>query len=509
MRALAFAPSLVAVALAGCIGSLPEAETVEPSSVLPGAHGIPPLPSGVAAFSHLLCAGDRVMPLLGPRKVACDVQVTNENGPAAEVSIAVSPLDPLNLVGGAKDFTLGEDERCGKYNVWSGVYWSRDGGRTWGNGLLPGYPGHERKTALSDYACGSDPVLAFGPEGNAYYASIHATNDPSQDPPVPQLGPVAGGGSLNAALAVTRSRDGGETWDDPVLLRSRDAGGIFDKEWIAADPETGQLYVTHIDTKDSTLYVQRSDDLGQTWTEPVAIATPGEGLEGPWVHQFGQVAVGPGSVVHYVHWALRQDNDASAIYHRVSRDGGETWAPPVKIADAVMPLDLGVQRKYRVVGTPALGVDAESGAVYVAVPRRNPVDSDIVVVASTDEGRTWFEPVRVNDDLAGPANDQWMPAIAVGPEGTVHATWLDYRDDPAGQWGYIYFSHSRDGGRTWAPNARLSEAPFDGTGGYHQSGSGTIGDYMGLAASPLAVHPFWADTRNGRNDVFTSIVLAG
>ena len=82
-------------------------------------------------------------------------------------------------------------------------------------------------------------------------------------------------------------------------------------------------------------------------------------------------------------------------------------------------------------------------------------------------------------------------------------------DDPAGQSAYIYYAFSKDGGKTWSKNARVSDVPFDGTGGYHQSGSGTIGDYMGLAVSAKAVHPFWADTRNARNDVFAAVIPAG
>ncbi|MCA1812802.1 MAG: hypothetical protein LC624_02490 [Halobacteriales archaeon] len=48
--------------------------------------------------------------------------------------------------------------------------------------------------------------------------------------------------------------------------------------------------------------------------------------------------------------------------------------------------------------------------------------------------------------------------------------------------------------------------PFDGTGGYHRSGSGTVGDSMGLAATRDGVHAIWADTRNQRNDLFSAFL---
>lgn len=482
---------LLAVLLAGC--AAPAAEDAAPAA----APGAPPIPAAPEAFTRVLCAGDALVPLEGREASDCNVQVTTRNGPAAEVSLAVNPLDPLNLVGGAKDFSLGEDPRCGRHSVWSGVYWSRDGGRTWGNGLLPGHPKDARRTALSDYACGSDPVLAFGPDGTVYYASLHVTMDPDDPPPVPQMAPVLGYATLNGAVAVTRSRDGGETWDDPVLIATAGPGEILDKEWIAVDARTGHLYVSYLDAS-GVLVAQSSQDQGETWSAPVALA---EGA------QFGQIAVTPDGAVHFTYWATRQGDDLSAIYHRSSADGGATWSAPARVADFVPVLDFGVLHKYRVVANPALAADPTSGALYVAYPHLRD-NLDVFAVASTDGGETWSAPVRVNDDLAGPQNGQWMPAVAVGPDGTLHATWIDYRDDPRGESAYVYHAFSTDGGRTFSRNARVSDAPFDGTGGYHQSGSGTVGDYMGLAVSAAAVHPFWADTRHGRNDVFAATLPA-
>jgi len=503
--ALALVLVLLAPALAaGCFS--PAAEEA-PSGPLPVEEL--PFPGAPGAFTHLLCANDQVLPLAEARSEACNFRATVDNGPAAEVHLAANPLDPLNLVGGSKDFTLGEDERCGKYNVWSGVYWTRDGGRTWNHTLLPGYPGDARTTALSDYACGSDPVLVFDANGTVYYASIQFTLDPASAPPLPQLGPIYGYNPVKSAVIVARSRDGGETWDDPVVLDTRTGGVFLDKEWMAVDPASGSLYVTYVDTTASTLFVTRSDDGAATWTEPVAILSsdPAPG-EGPEVLQFAQVAVTPDGAAHVIYFAARHNGEAAAIHHVRSTDGGATWSEPTVAATGVMPLDLGTTRKYRVVGLPALALDPGSGALYIAYPPRNPADSDILFVASTDGGATWSTAVRVNDDLVGPTNDQWMPALAVGPDGTVHVTWIDYREDPQGQFARIYYAYSKDGGRTWSKNVPVSDVLFDGTGGYHQSGAGTIGDYMGLAVTPLAVHPFWADTRNGRNDVFGAIILA-
>ena len=521
MRLLAMALLLVTPALVGCIGDSgtddPLARAAIPEELL--------FPTPAAPFTQLLCKGDTLVDLAGDHSADCNMQATTDNGPAAEVHLAVNPLDPMNLVGGSKDFTLGEDARCGVYNVWSGIYWTKDGGRTWDHDLLPGHPGDDRTTALSDYACGSDPVLAFGPDGTVYYNSIHITQDPDDGPPVPALAPATGYPILNSAVAVTRSLDGGETWEDPVILDSIEDGSIIDKNWMAVDPNSGQIYVTYI--LNGLFYVQRSDDGGLNWTEPIKMFDPRPGvlpISGP---QFGQVVVASDGTVHFSYWCNREDATLSGLCHRSSADDGATWSEANDVAWFYPVFDLEVTHKYRIVPNPALAIDPNDDTLYIAYPfysDREPEDNvrtaiavadmlpaglEVLVVASHDGGLTWEDPVKVNDEMIpNPTNGQWMTAIAVGPDSTVHVTWLDYRDDPAGQFAYVYYAYSTDHGFSFSPNARVSDVPFDGEGGYHQSGAGTIGDYMGLAVSELAVHPFWADTRNERNDVFGAIIPA-
>lgn len=492
----AFAPVVAFVIAAGCLGVSP-----------PGADAL--VPRAPAPFEFLLCEGDALVKLGEPREPSCNWRATVDSGPATEVHVAVNPRNPLNLVGGSKDFSLGEDSRCGKFNVWSGVYVTFDGGRSWNHSLLPGHPGDDRRTALSDYACGSDPVIAFGPDGTAYYASIHLTLGEPGDLP-PQTAPVTGYNAVNSSVAVTRSRDGGRSWDDPVILAARDDGTILDKEWMAVDASTGAIFVTYIDN--GVLVVQRSDDRGATWTDAATIVASGDWPDKPSQVQFGQVVVAPDSVVHFTFWGSVWGTDASSIWASRSEDRGESWSAPVRVAPFYPVFDLEVSHKYRIVPNPAMAVDASSGALYVTYPfyvgppAAPGGNLDVYLVRSTDGGASWSAPVRVNDDLPSATNGQWMPALAVGPDGTVHATWLDSREDPRGQFARAFYSFSRDGGASWSPNAAVGDVAFDGTGGYHQSGAGTIGDYMGLAASELAVTAFFSDTRDGRNDVFAAIV---
>lgn len=503
MRALLL---LCMLLLAGCVAPVPGATTETPGPRF--------LPSSGTPFTAILCEGETLLPLDAPREGACNVKVTDA-GPAAEVHLVASPLDPMLLVGGAKDFRLGEEPRCGKFSVWSGTFRSADGGRTWTTGLLPGYPGDARRTALSDYACGSDPVLAFAPDGTLYYSSLQFSLRPGEDPLVPQLAPFLGYATEGSAVAVTRSRDGGLTWDDPVIVQSA-KGGLLDKQWIAVDPVTGDVHVSYFNN-DGEIALQSSRDGGATWSAPLVLVEARDLPEGPPRQgQFAQVATTLDGRIHFIAWVAGDTPSPSALVHRFSTDRGASWSEPVQVAAWAPVIDPGALHPYRFVTLPAIAAHPSKPIVHVAYPAAAQVgaapaaraDLDVFVVTTRDGGKTWSAPVRVNDDANGAPNLQWMPAPAVGPDGTLHLTWLDYREDPQGRLARVWYARSADEGATFTRNVPVGDALFDGEGGYHQSGSGTIGDYMGLAVTSLAAHPFWADTREGRNDVYAAILPA-
>lgn len=112
---------------------------------------------------------------------------------------------------------------------------------------------------------------------------------------------------------------------------------------------------------------------------------------------------------------------------------------------------------------------------------------DIVMVRSTDGGQTWSPKVRVND--SAPRFDDCLPRAVVDQNGTVHVAWYDRREDPGcGLDTHTRWTHSIDGGQTFATSQRLS------------SGSGPgyrIGDHLGMATSGNTLHVLWTDNRAG------------
>jgi hypothetical protein len=189
---------------------------------------------------------------------------------------------------------------------------------------------------------------------------------------------------------------------------------------------------------------------------------------------------------------------------------------------------------------PDRSVDAESGLawdrtggahngrvylVYTLEQKNESDNTDIYVRYSNDNGATWSEAKRVNDDAT--ANSQFLPKIALDQTtGKIAVVWHDSRNDlgtggpgdtnglpndDAQFWG----AFSTNGGASFSPNIQIS----DGTSNSHDSGNSIdYGDYTGLSFYGGIAHPAWADNSNstGTNpdgalhqlDIYTAAVAA-
>lgn len=181
--------------------------------------------------------------------------------PQDEPTIAVNPLDPRNLVAGANDFRTCCDAN-GDSNSTGWVYVSKDGGATWTNVQLPGLTRQTGGTGqFVRFDVAEDPALAFAPDGTLYYAHI-----------------VFATGSPASGIAVSVSRDGGDTWSPPSLVQFTNDPALFnDKEWIAVGAD-GRAVVTWTRFRnqdhavDSLIQGAFSSDRGGTWTRPVQLS---------------------------------------------------------------------------------------------------------------------------------------------------------------------------------------------------------------------------------------------
>jgi len=259
---------------------------------------------------------------------------------------------------------------------------SRDDGRTWRSGLLPGLTRVSVPTGANERA--SDPVVAYDAVNRAWLIATLSLE-----------GQVT-------RLTVSRSTDG-LTWGSPITaIEGTSANGItFDKNWIACDngpssPHRGRCYLVYTDTlRSDRLAVITSIDGGATWSLPVGIPVTEAVGAFPVIRQSGDL------VVVYL-WSGRR------LGSSVSTDGALSFGPPSTIAE----LEVRPMRGLRFFPLPSADVDP-SGRVWVTwhdCRFSSGCSANSAVVATSTDGVSWSAPARVTT-----GRNAFLPAIGVHP----------------------------------------------------------------------------------------------
>jgi hypothetical protein len=145
-----------------------------------------------------------------------------------------------------------------------------------------------------------------------------------------------------------------------------------------------------------------------------------------------------------------------AIYFSSSRDGGNTFSAPVKVAEAgIVPLTRHRGPRIAFAGdaiviTAVVGGKAEEGAHAHGLPS----DGDLMVWRSRNGGATWSVGKAINDVPASAT--EGLHALASDGKGLLYAAWLDKR---GGKGTRLYLARSGDGGVTWSKNAAVYASP--------------------------------------------------
>src|SRR5207302_88285 len=113
-----------------------------------------------------------------------------------------------------------------------------------------------------------------------------------------------------------------------------------------------------------------------------------------------------------------------------STDGGRNWSQPSVIVpdSSVADVDPNTGAAIRTgAGLPSPAIDPRTGELYMAYEGSDFTGgkfNQIQLVHSTDGGRTWSRPVRVNGDPTAPS---FTPTVAVTNDGDVGVTYYDLR----------------------------------------------------------------------------------
>lgn len=333
--------------------------------------------------------------------------------------------------------------------------------------------------AVSTTAPGAEPVIALAPDGTAYVEGIGRMGDrgnvnkvwrcdaaradctditpagPGEERSNDGYVAVSDDGTVYAAnvfsltFQVYRSEDQGRTWtrlDIPPLPP------LMHRHWIIPIGDTVHVTIealppsfvpylggapplpTDASDAQSGMWYTRSEDGGDTWTEPTQIdpivnfagqsnmvaSADGEKL---YVGRYQEDAAPPEYTYDDGHW-----------YMLVSDDGGDSWERR-EMFDLTSEMSTAV---------PGLALTPD-GALTYAWTQETEGRSQLFVAGSVDGGETWSapsRPVRTNGTMA-------MAWAAAAPDGRVGLMWYEApANDTASQvdaaWS-VWYAEIRDG----------------------------------------------------------------
>lgn len=302
---------------------------------------------------------------------------------------------------------------------------------------------------------------------------------------------------------IYESTNNGNTWTAPVLS----VAGV-DRNTLAVDqsngPYGGYLYAA-ITGSGGTGPFTRSTNGGATWTQTYTSPNSIPGV---------MIAVGPngatqGGCVMYVTNTGSSQN-VTYTFHRSTNGGANfTQVSSLTVAGYVGTLNSAgrlVINNARTRPYPMIAMDNSygpyRGRLYLVYASNRPVGNgnkpDIILQYSTNQGTSWSSPITVNDNANPELSDQWFPAIWCEKEtGKLYIKWYDTRENPATYQTGVWATYSTDGGQTFAPNQRISNAAWT----YPCPACGPNqncyrGDYDGMTANEKTSYSIWYDPRN-------------
>jgi hypothetical protein len=368
---------------------------------------------------------------------------------------------------------------------------STDGGTTWTHGFLPGLTTGE---GTGPYDAASDPAVAYdASHGMWMIASL----------------PIA---AQAPAVVVSRSTDGGLTWQNPISVDASSASS--DKNWIVCDswassPHYGNCYIEWDDPSSAAqdeIFMNTSTDGGLTWGPSIPTANAADGIGGqPLVQPNGTVVVpietfgGTGGMM-------------SAF---TSSDGGATWSAPVTISNIQAHADAGGIRSGPL---PSAAVDG-AGTIWVVWEDcrfRTSCSTNDLVYSTSSDGTTWSAVARIPIDDVTSTVDHFIPGIGIDPATSgasahigIHYYYYPQSNCTVANCRLIVgFISSANGGTTW--NAPVTIAGPMQLSWLPNSQNGLmVGDYIATAFTSGVPHGVFAVASANSGTTFNEAMYTG
>ncbi len=413
-----------------------------------------------------------------------DKPLTQQNSTQSENSVFVNPNDNLNVLQSNNSTSNPVTALYGAND-----FYTFNGGETW-EGEIEGAGGENS----------GDPSVAISSDGRYYVGYIHSNMD----------------------QGVSYSTDQGQTW---TAVQCAGGGYILDKNHLWVDnsptsPYNGNLYSAWTNfqggANENEIEIVRTTNGGVSYSSRLGIS---HAVNAGSHNQGVNIQTGPDGQV-YVVWTIYDNwpTDETAMGFAKSLDGGVTYEPATRIITNIRGIRTSETSKdMRVNSFPSMAADISNGEyrgnlylvwTNIGVPGINSgPDIDIYMIKSSDEGETWSDPIRINQDPSGLGNEHYFPWITCDPSyGTLSVIFYDDRNVSNTQC-EVFCAVSSDGGDTWedfkVSDVAFTPAPVEGLAG------GYMGDYLGISSNNRMVYPVWTDNRAGHVMAFVSPFQTG
>jgi len=447
---------------------------------------------------------------------ACSTGRRSQNEP----TVAVNPHNTQVVVAGANDYCA----QIVNGDVWAGYYRSTNGGASWQDSLVPGYPADASAAGVASPVHGTcraagDPSQAFDRDGRLFYAFICFN----------RAKPVNGG------VFVARYTNDGAAYDRTVLVKRGTPSGQFltglfqDKINLTVDQTAGRFggnaYVAWSQydgfAPNNSVLFSRSTDHGLTFSSPIRVTPVALGTA-----SFADLAVGPDGAVYLAFLTYpSSSNPSSDVWLSKSTNGGASFGPAAHVATIKLfdssqfsgngatdcgdgpfacPSGLTFSRF-----TTAPAVAADATGVHVVWNAKLASGQSKVFVRNSPDGTAWPAPASTLDTVA--VGHQWTPDVA-SAGGVITVVFYDSRADAAyspslppgdtasgqnsGDVVHTWVAKSTNGGTSWSETQISTVGSNFGWETHGSRRDGFWGDYIYVSAVGASVIVAWTDSRD-------------
>lgn len=403
-----------------------------------------------------------------------NINVSNANIFEGEPYLAISPSNSQHLVAAWMGFKIGE-------SIVIKTNYSDDGGITWST-----------PTNLPHNISGNssaDVSLKYDNNGNLFLAFIDYENTTF----------------TNGAIYVSKSTDGGLTWDtavDAINITDCPNQLCVDRPWIDID-QNGTIFVTSMNADQGGIvsapynpYIAVSTDQGASFTTPIVIDGPSF-LAGDQIKQpMPSPAIGADGTFYaaYPSYVPVQSPFAQIILAK-SNDNAALFNYSIAYSGLGGSLDAFAKKGSLLITHPT-----DPNHIVLFSPLDFNGDLDIYMIETTD-GTTWGSPIRINQDAASNGKMQDLVWADFNENGDLAVCWRDRRNASASGFQTeteIYGAVRYVGNSSFDPDFVISSQQVNHDAVLEGAGN----DFMNVQFAGDTLYAIWGDVRTGTLNIF-------